>query len=353
MAQDLTVQNQWLDQLKKMEPQFAVALPRNVTPERFVRATKTAVMRDPDLLGCDRKSLFQAVMQSAESGLMPNGRDAALVRFKGNVQFIPMIGGILKLMRNTGEIASIVCEIVGANDDFDYQLGDDPYIMHKPNLDDRGDVIAAYAVISTKDGAKYRDVMSRGEIEKVRRTSRAQNGPWNTWFEEMAKKTVLRRLAKRCPLSTDKLLDLAGADDNMYDFSAAERPPSITERMHAKLEQASAPSDEPDEAPQDADFEDLPEDPPEPETATTEQPDAPSDDGEISPVYKDADEALAELERALPNCKEVYDIGTYLDGWKLMVGASFEGDALLDVIKRGSKLCTTRKLEIQKAQEKK
>lgn len=350
MSQDLTIKNQWRDDLKKMEPQFAVALPRNIPPERFVRATETAVMRDLELLKCDRKSLFQAVMQSAESGLMPNGRDAALVRFKGQVQFIPMIGGILKLMRNTGEIASIVCEIVGANDEFDYQLGDDPYITHKPNLDDRGDVIAAYAVISTKDGAKYRDVMSRGEIEKVRRTSRAQNGPWNTWFEEMAKKTVLRRLAKRCPLSTDKLLDLSSADDNMYDFSAAERQPSISDRMQAKLEQANEPEQEPEDPPQDAEFEDLPEDQAEPETATTEQPEAPEDD---AVVYKDDAEAIAEIERALKNCKEVDDIKNYLDGWKLMVGTSFEGDALVDVVKRGSKLCTTRKLEIQKAQEKK
>lgn len=168
----------WRSQIQTMEPQFQRALPSHVPVERFVRATETAVMRDPELLNCDRKSLFQAIMQCAESGLMPNGRDAALVRFKGQAQFIPMIGGILRLMRNTGEVQALIAEVVCEKDQFDYRLGDDPKIDHTPAMGERGEVIGAYAVLKTKDGGIYREFMGRGEIDKVRNVSRAKdNGP--------------------------------------------------------------------------------------------------------------------------------------------------------------------------------
>lgn len=196
--------------LDKAAPEFSRALPAHVPPERFRRVAETAILNSPDLLQANRRSLLTACIKAAQDGLYPDGRDAALVVFKNQVQYMPMIAGILKKARNSGDLASISAHVVYERDDFDYALGDDERIRHRPHLGGaRGKPIAAYAIARTKDGAVYREVMSVEEVEQVRKVSRAGNsGPWATWWGEMARKTVLRRLSKRLPMSTDRDEDL-------------------------------------------------------------------------------------------------------------------------------------------------
>jgi len=244
MANEL--QTAWRDDLQRLEPQITRALPEQINADRFVRAAETAIGRDQKLLQCDRKSLFEAIMISAECGLMPNGRDAALVRFKNNVQFIPMFSGLLRLIRNTGEVKELVVEVVKDNDDFTYSMGDNPKIDHTPIMDDRGETIAAYAILKTKDGGTYRAMMSRDEINKIRNASPGyryaeskgqKNTPWHTSYDEMAKKTALRRLAKICPLSTDRLDLTLEADNATVDLGAftPTTEPTISEKIGEKL----------------------------------------------------------------------------------------------------------------------
>jgi recombination protein RecT len=200
--------------LTKLEAEFSMALPPQIPVQKFVRTTMTAVQMNPDLLTVDRRSLLASCMKAAQDGLLVDGREAALVIFGGKAQYMPMIGGILKKLRNSGELASISANVAYENDEFRYELGDEERIIHRPNLNgDRGKPIAAYAIARTKDGAVYREVMSVGEIEQVRNVSRAKgNGPWVTWWGEMARKTVTRRLCKRLPSSAD--LDALLEHDN-------------------------------------------------------------------------------------------------------------------------------------------
>ncbi|MBM4438186.1 MAG: recombinase RecT, partial [Actinobacteria bacterium] len=145
-----------------------------------------------------------------------------------------------KKLRNSGELLSISAHTAHENDHFEYELGDEEKIIHKPRLDGpRGLVIAAYAVAKTKDGGIYREVMSVDEIEKIRNVSRAKDsGPWSQWYEEMARKTVLRRLMKRLPSSAD-LDSLVEADNETYDLkqavAPAAAPVSPMEVLRAKI----------------------------------------------------------------------------------------------------------------------
>lgn len=337
MTQLARTEDSWRNQIQSMEPQFRRALPEHIPAERFVRATETAIMRDPELLSCDRKSLFQAVMQCAETGLMPNGRDAALVRFKKQVQFIPMIGGILRLMRNTGEVQTLIAEVVCEKDEFFYRLGDDPKIDHTPAMGDRGKVTCAYAVLKTKDGGVYREVMSRSEIDKVQRCSRAESGPWKSWYEEMARKTVLRRLAKKCPLSTDTLMDLASKDDEMYDLSAVEQPASQIEQMRAKLQ--AVPADQIEVQLPEVEPEDESQDQTEP--ATIEQiGDAVKE--QLRP-FKNEAHALSEMEKILWDMPTSKDVDEYVQLWRGMVLESFDPDDVERIGKFGNSLVLKRK----------
>lgn len=210
MSNEITPMEAMRGTLDKMKVEFQAALPPQIPVEKFIRTTLTAVQMNPELLGADRRSLLAACMKSAQDGLLLDGREAAPVIFnskeKGKVvQYMPMVGGILKKIRNSGELASISANVVYDKDFFEYELGDNENIIHKPFLgDQRGKPIAVYAVAKTKDGAIYREVMSVADVEKVRASSRAgKYGPWADWWDEMAKKTVIRRMAKRLPSSAD------------------------------------------------------------------------------------------------------------------------------------------------------
>ena len=192
--------------LQKMATEFESVLPPQIPTDRFVRTAITSVGMNPDLLTTDRRSLLGACMKAAQDGLLPDGREAALVIFKGKAQYMPMVAGLLKKARQSGQISSISAHVVYERDQFDYELGDNEHILHKPLITgERGKPVAVYAIARTTDGGAYREVMSVAQVEKVRAVSRTSRGdsPWNQWWDEMARKTVIRRLAKYLPSSTD------------------------------------------------------------------------------------------------------------------------------------------------------
>ena len=245
-------------QLDGMADQFKAALPAHIPVERFARVVMTAVQQTPELLACERRSLWNSAIKAAQDGLLPDGREGAMVIYNDKdrgkiVQWMPMIAGIRKKVRNSGEIATWDVYVVHANDEFDYELGDEPFIKHKPTLGEPGAVVAAYSVCTLKTGEKSREVMSVAAIEKVRKVSRAKDskyGPWVNWYEEMCRKTVARRHSKVLPMSTD-LDDLIRRDDALYDFdgakeeAAADRPKSLTGKldMLAAAPAATTPHD--------------------------------------------------------------------------------------------------------------
>ncbi len=219
--------------IQKMESEFLSALPPQIDVNKFVRTLMTTVQMNPELLEADRKSLLSSCMKAAQDGLLLDGREAALVTYNtrdkaGNVwkmaQYMPMVGGILKKVRQSGELLTLSANVAHENDEFVYELGDEERIIHRPLMrGERGLPIAAYAIAKTKDGGIYRDVMTFDEIQNTRSRSRAKDkGPWVTDWSEMAKKTVIRRLSKRLPMSTDLETTLRRDDDLMdYDTPAA------------------------------------------------------------------------------------------------------------------------------------
>jgi recombination protein RecT len=232
-------------QVESRQQEFAAALPAHIPAERFARVILTAVNKNPALLSADRASLFSSAMMAAADGLLCDGREAALVIYRTKkkdangdywidaVQYMPMVGGILKKCRNSGELSSIVARVVYAGDNFrnwiddkgehlEYEAGDNQ---------DRDVVRCAFAMAKLKDGSIEVEVLKPLDIEKIRSISRSKDkGPWVDWWEEMAKKSAIRRLSKRLPLNTD-LDDLIRRDDNLYDFNAARSPTATMDQV--------------------------------------------------------------------------------------------------------------------------
>lgn len=228
--------------ITKMAPQFKAALPAHVSVEKFQRVVMTSLQMNPDIMNTDRRTLFMAATRAAQMGLLPDGREGAIVKFGNQAQFMPMIGGILKLVRNSGEIASIDAQVVYEQDAFKYRPGIDEVPVFEPDwFADRGAMKGAYAVARMKDGSAYVEVMSMKQIDQVRQVSRSRDsGPWKAWPDEMARKTVLRRLAKRLPSSTD--LDGAlDADDELFQ-PPVQQPPVQQENQPEPVAPASPES---------------------------------------------------------------------------------------------------------------
>lgn len=257
--------------LGKMAPQFKAALPAHVSVEKFTRVTMTAVQNTPALVNADRASLFGSIVRLAQDGLLPDGREAAIVMFGNKAQAMPMIAGILKKVRQSGDVAKISAQVVHENDHFVVSYGFDEDVTHNPPPLDkpRGKPIGAYATAVLKDGSRLLEVMSFEEIEKVRNVSRAaKNGPWVQWWGEMARKTVMRRLSKRLPMSTDLEDEVFSRDETMATDTPAlrvvehepEAPVSRLDALEHHIE-AEEPAHEPEGKPDEEmgeGFNDLP-----------------------------------------------------------------------------------------------
>jgi recombination protein RecT len=164
-------------------------------------------------------------LNAATDGLLPDGREAALVLFGQEAVYMPMIAGIYKKVRNSGEISTLSSHVVYENDDFSYWIDEGgPHLRHAPLLaDDRGKTTSVYAVCKLKDGSVEIETMTVAQVEKVRAVSRSKGGPWKDWWDEMARKTVVRRLSKRLPMSSDQERVMQ-RDDSMYDL---EQKPAV------------------------------------------------------------------------------------------------------------------------------
>lgn len=187
------------------------------TPEkvkRFVRMAHLAILRKPELLECNHKSLLLAFIWCAYKYLEPGVEDGAwLIPFKGMVVPVPAYKGLIKRAVETETVKSVQPYAVFANDDFSYHLGTDPAIEHSPpKLNDprgRGALIGAYVVFTMCDGSvRFSDPMSIEEIEKVRNSGAAwkgkpNEGPWEDWKDQMALKTAIKRGFKPIPLKPD------------------------------------------------------------------------------------------------------------------------------------------------------
>jgi recombination protein RecT len=202
------------DLIKKHGPEIALALPQHVTPERLLRIALSEVRRNPKLGKCSAPSLLGAIFTCAQLGLEPGGAlgHCYLIPYGNECQFQIGYKGMIELARRSGQILSLSARAVYENDRFSYDYGLNEDLQHRPAIGHRGELTYAYAVAKLKDGGVQFEVMDRAELEEVRdgsqgyqnaRKYNSSDTPWISSFDEMCRKTVIRRLFKYLPVSVE------------------------------------------------------------------------------------------------------------------------------------------------------
>ncbi|RWO37272.1 MAG: hypothetical protein EOS11_28715 [Mesorhizobium sp.] len=228
-------------QLEQRLDSFAESLPPQITPGHFKGVIMRAVMASPALLGADRVSLFESALAAANDGLLPDKREGAFVIYRAKeregkkdggrevwidkVQWMPMIRGIFTKLYNTGEVKSAKVAIVYAGDHFRAWTDDagDHIEYEEGEQQDRSVIRNAFAHVVLLNGGVFVETMKPVDIEKIRSKSKAkESGPWVDWWEEMAKKSVFRRLAKRLPMSRI-IMPLLERDNVFHDLEQQKK----------------------------------------------------------------------------------------------------------------------------------
>jgi recombination protein RecT len=194
--------------LERMQSQIARALPTHLTADRMTRIALTELRKTPKLLQCNPESFCGAIMACSQLGLEPGNSlgQLYLIPYGKEVQVILGYKGMIELARRSGQIISLSAHEVHENDLFQFEYGLQEKLRHVPSLNARGELVAVYAVAHFVGGGHQIEVMSKEDVDKIRGRSKAGNsGPWVSDYNEMAKKTVIRKLFKYLPISIEKI----------------------------------------------------------------------------------------------------------------------------------------------------
>ena len=217
------------DMVKALAPELKKALPSAITPERFTRIALSALNNTPQLQQCTPMSFIAALLNAAQLGLevnTPLGL-AYLIPYKnkGQLECQFQIGykGLITLAYRNGNMQTIQAQTVYENDEFEYELGLEPKLVHKPALKNRGNLLLVYALWKAKNGGFGFEVMSKEDIDiharKYSQSFSSSYSPWKTNYEEMAKKTVIKKCLKYAPVKSDFVMQVSNDETVKSELS--------------------------------------------------------------------------------------------------------------------------------------
>lgn len=225
------------DEISAQASEFAKSLPQTIPTDKFVRTMHTAIQLNPDLAIATLHSVMAGCLKAAADGLVIDNREATLTVYNVKKKdatgketwvkeavYVPMVTGIMKRVRNSGEVSRFNAFVVHENDTFKRTLGLDPTLIHEPNDDNPGKAKGAYAVCLYKDGALDYEYMTAAQILKIGGETKNANQydpAKGKSYEEWWRKTVIRRLSKRLPMSSD-LARVIEHVDEYYNATAVE-----------------------------------------------------------------------------------------------------------------------------------
>lgn len=248
-----TVEQYFKGLLEEYRDEITAMLTAGLTWSRFMNSCLAAMRRDPSFLeGTTKRSVITALIQSAQDGLVPDGKEGVITPYKNKrsgkreAKWNPMTQGLRKRARETDQMI-IDAQVVHEKDIYKRTQGDDPKIIHEPadHLPDRGPMILAYAIFKREDGnILHREVMNRAQIMAAKgQSSQEDSLMWTKFETEGWRKTVIRRGIKTVPAS-EALMQVVTRDDAdfAFDTNRETEKPALVPPPAPKLEHTIAPT---------------------------------------------------------------------------------------------------------------
>ncbi|MFY9223249.1 MAG: recombinase RecT [Blastocatellia bacterium] len=222
--------------LEKFKSKLVQALPKGRNVDQEISSVIATVVASPALQKCTPESIALAAYDAATLGLPVNKLGLAwLVPFGSEAKLQIGYRGYVQLVLESGFVTDISAECVYENDKFKYVLGSKPFMSHEPLIiGDRGRLIAVYAIAYLVNGTQKSVVMSKQQIDHIKSKSRSSaNGPWVTDYDEMAKKTVVKRLCKLLPYGRGlERFEQASQMEDKSSYSFSSSPVNLTSQSN-------------------------------------------------------------------------------------------------------------------------
>lgn len=240
------------DDIREMEDQFRLAMPKGAEATQLVRDALTALRTTPGLLKCDRTTVLGGLMTCAQLGLRPGVLGHAwLIPFGNKAQLVIGYQGLVELAHRSGRISSLIARVVYEHDTFDVDYGLNDNLVHKPAMSgSRGKPVAYYAIAKYIGGGYSFIVMTQDEMLEYRdEFAKSKNsGPWRDNFEAMALKTTVRQLSKWMPKSTEFASAIAADETVRIDLTPS--PDAMLHGEHPETIEGEIVEDQPEAAEQ-------------------------------------------------------------------------------------------------------
>jgi recombination protein RecT len=168
--------------------------------EKFLMLARLEISKSEYLCRCKGETVLGCLIKAASLGLYVNTGDAYLVPYKDTCQLQIGYQGMLKLLYRCG-LKSIKANTVYSGDAFEFVDGTESSIKHVRAFGDRGEFVCVYCIAKFND-EQVIEIMDKKEIEFIKSKSKAvskSDCPWHHFYDEMAKKTVIRRIFKKMP----------------------------------------------------------------------------------------------------------------------------------------------------------
>lgn len=239
LVKDTKKKKDVFDLIQASKDQFAMALPKHINTDRFTRVALTAVRQNPKLQECSVPSLLGVFMTLAQLGLEPGVLGQAYILPFNNkklntveAQLQISYKGMIELLRRTGQLKDIYAYTVYEKDEFEITYGLDRNLSHKPNFKEgRGKIVGFYSAAILKDGTRAFEYMTLEEVtehEKKYRLGQFQNSIWVKNLEEMAHKTVTKKMLKWLPISVEAIESLRN-DEKSFKYHEDTQETEIKE----------------------------------------------------------------------------------------------------------------------------
>ena len=189
-----------------------------LSAEKLISSFEFEIRKSQKLIDCNLASVIKCLFECANLALDPSNGKVYLIPVNGNCQLMVGCNGWITLLWRSKKVKNVYAYTVKEEDEFDFSLGNNLSVIHKPKINSKSNIIASYAIVKLEDGElqiKVSDILEINQSREISKSAKSEHSPWTMYFEEMAKVVPLRKIAKAIALPIQEIETTALEEKNI------------------------------------------------------------------------------------------------------------------------------------------